>query len=611
MCDDTLFQSQVSKRNTNFSNCEVSNRINTIINQSLCSWILAEAQRCCISSEDLVIDESLQTPTSDWQIYLLLLSLEHARLSSASTPHNEVIPVENPFESMADTPCYQGKPANVPERSMSDYSSLQLLTKSDILKALHNLQESHPYTEFFYHAPSQCMLLVAHTGYDGTRMHMFCECSHCHTNVGFQKFLKYIAEPHCKCLNSGITEERCSDTCDGNDSFSQCFEDEQTETIVGYNTGDLLLHLQSSRFTFFTSDGVQVRVDKQGFVESSISIHVSLLTAEGHKISCVKSDHFECGLYEQFEGGSTNHIQINQPPKGLNHMSFFASLSNGIKVATSYYGPNGNGCLLNMPTMNSKILSPEPLSISHQISSQKTGRKKDLQQNVADMEILEGAEMEVHNAEKKYEQECRSLANHNKYQHLFATTLCGLKLHTHIFSPENSKSDISDEGRMILVKQEYCKTAEKTSDQGIYERYRYYLPGGLLVYSMNDESIIIHTANGSIYRTAMDCERNHYYSQRSLHPTGKKLRDTFQEVEGRIRSASEATGLNSRQLWVITLPSGQRYLWKQRSYEHEEDESEDDWYGLPVPLEDVPCFISSDPVTKQVSCSVHSIYMVM
>lgn len=575
--------------------------MNMIINQSLNSWILTEARRCSINSGDLVIDdESLQNSKNDWQIYLLLLSLEHARFSSASTPQNEVISrlsVGNPFESLD----YQRKTANKSERSMSDYHFLQLLTKVDVFRALRNLHESHPYTQFFYHAPSQCVLLVAHTGYDGTRMHKFCECSHCHTNVGFQKFLKYIAKPHCECLSSEIAEDRCN----VNHSSSQWSEDESIETIIGYNTGDCLLHLQSSHFTFFASDGVQVHVDKQGFIESSLCIHVSLLTAEGHKICCAKS---ECGLDEQCEGGSTNDLHTHQPAKGLNHISFFASLSNGMKVATSYYGPNGNGFLLNMPTINSKVVSPEPLSSSHHISPEKSSKKKDIQQNVAGVET-QGAEMEVPNAEKKYVQEHQSFANHNKCQHLFATTLCGLKTHTHIFSPLNSEATYSNEGRMILVKQEYYKTAEKTSDQGVYERHRYYLPSGLLVYSMSDESITIHSADGSIYRTAMDCEYNQYYSQRSLYPTGKKVRDNFQDVEGQMQSASQATGLNLRQLWVITLPSGQRYMWKQSYCEHEEDDTRDDGYSLPVPLEDVPCFISSDPVTEQVSCCMHLIYM--
>lgn len=570
--------------------CHVDDFNKFIVDQSLYSRILNQIPRHCIETDEVRVDDGFQISRSDLHIHSILLSLEHAKLSNASTPCSSINGVTH---QLVDFPVDKDSKKSIklpsPMKSMSTctYSSLQLLTKAGVFKALHTLQETHPYTEIFYHALSQCAVLVVHTGYDGRRTYKFNESTQCHTNVGFHNFLKYLHKPICPGVMSGSLEESHTDDCERNDHCSQHSTDEsyltdhaaitQTGTIVGYNMGDSLLHLQSSRLTCFTSDGIQVHVDKHGFVESSVFIGVSLLTPDGHKISCVKYDHFESELEEQCNVANDDPY-INQPTKGLQHMSLYVSLNNGMKIATSYYGPNGNGCLVNMPVVS---------------------RRQHHQNAVGELELSQCTKMEVHNTEKqcKAELEYQILTSHNQYQHLFATTSYGLKTHVHIFSPLTPNVSSTNEGRKILVKQERYKTTKRFSLPIDSEIYRYYLPGGLLICVMDNQSLVIHCADGSIYHTATACEYDNY-SRRSLQLSGDHSH--FKEIQSQIRSISETVGVKTEQYWVVTLPAGQQFLYKQKHL-NDSQETKEDSSNLLMPLEDIPCSITTDPVTKQVS----------
>lgn len=573
--------------------------------------------------------ESLQISWSELHIYLVLLSLEHAKLLNASTPHSNIgsfsqLMFDDSFESVDDRSSFSGisvKQVN-PLRATSDYSSFELLSKAAVLETLHHLQGTHPYVEFFYHRPSQCTILVAHTGYDGTRMHKYDVHTHCHTNIGFQTFLKFVAEIYSKSVTEGRDSDHSthlySDVCERNGSSFKCFSEEyslsnlstvpQIETTIGYNVGDALLHLQSSYSTIFTSDGVQVHVEKQSFFEDSVFVGVSLLT-EGHKIGCIKSDYFDNGLDEQFDDSTINELEIQQPTNSLDHLSMYAFLSNGLKVTTSYYGPNGNGCLMNMPTVNT--IQSDPSSHLVHLPPQKIDNKHDRQQNVIkDLEPLQDTEMEIQKAEMQFKEECQLFASHNRHQHLFATTSYGLKTHIHVFIPQKVASSTSNESRKVFVKQEHYKTTqwlERQLEERLDETCRYYLPDGILVYSISDGSLIIHCSDGSIYRTATDSECDQYYhTQRLVLPTDQNRKGHLQvlEIHNQIRSASEIISVKRKQIWVVTLPNGKRFLWK-----HEDivdccepgDDTANDRSTSPIPIDDVPCLVTTDPITKEVS----------
>ena len=557
------------------------------VNQSLYTRILNEIQGH--SEEGLINDEKVLISQSDLYLYLILLSLEHACLSSASTPRNDnsLTPqhiFDCPLKVIAKT-CSPTKPVDDFKKDISEYSSFELFSKAGVLKTLRIIQETHPYIELFYHALSHCTVLVAHTGYNGSRMHTYNQQACCHSNFGFYTFLKCVDETQRK----SVTEGRYNDKGEKSDSTFDHHSEEDfvsnhssMSQLCGYNVGDTLLHLQSSFFTFFTSDGVQVHVEKQGFIENSASVSVSVLTAEGHKISCVKSD---CGLDELCSDSFRNNFQA---VKGLDHMLMLAFLSNGLKVATCCNVLSRTDSFMHKNSKRESSLSS--------LSPQKTCESLNQQQTAtSNSEPSLCTEAEKPNKEKEEDQ---VLAYPNEYQHLYAATSYGLGVHVYVALPPKPDLSVSNEGGKILVKQEHYKIMEMLPTE-VNEVYRYYLQEGLLVYFMNDESLIIHCADGSIYRTATKNECYQYHAHQPMHPTPT---DHFQflEIRSQIMYISEIFRISSKQIWSLTLANGQCYLWKQT------DASKQDNGELMklIPIEGIPCSVTTDPVTKQVSYTI-------
>ena len=525
-------------------------------------------------------DERILISDSDLHLYLILLSLEHVCLSSASTPRNNKNGLTS--ESIFDQPLkVVGDTTTKPLddfHNISEYSSFELFSKSGVLQTLHIIQETHPYVEGFYHASSHSMVLVAHTGYSGSRTHSYDIQAHCHSNIGFYNFLKYVDEA----LYESVSEDKSTEQQDT--SFVDQLEDDYSSDhsaipgLYGYNVGDTLLHLQSSFSTLFTSDGVQIHVEKQGFLENSATLSVSVLTAEGHKISCVKSD---TELDEVHSVGSRNDSQISQSMEGLNHMLMLAFLSNGLKVATCCNDQSNRSHIIENDSKNS-ILS---------LSSQRndTGSPSQEQSATSNNELSSCTEIETQSTKKENCVTCQ-----NEYHHLYATTSMGLNIHTYITLPSKTELTSNRAGK-ILVKQEYYKLAEMPPKE-VTEIYRYYLQEGLLVYFMSDESFIVHCADGSIYRTATEIERDQYYAQQSLQRI-QKDHFQFHKMKNQIMSISEIFGIKSKQVWLLTLAGGQCYLWKQ----NDASKPNNDGSIEVLPIEGVPCSATTDPVTKQVS----------
>lgn len=514
-------------------------------------------------------DEGALISDTDLQLYLILLSLEHVSLSSASTPRNNKNALtshnicDQPLKVVGDTPT---KPADDFNQDISGYSSFELCSKSGVLQTVHNIQETHPYVEVFYHASSHCTVLVAHTGYSGSRAHSSDVQANCHSNVGFYNFLKYVDEAEC---------ESFSDEQDV--SFVDQLEDDCSSDhsaiprLYGYNVGDTLLHLQSSFSTFFTSDGVQIHVEKQGFLENLATLSVSVLTAEGHKISCVKSD---IGL-DEIHVSSRSDSQIRQSVEGLNHMMILAFLNNGLKVATCCSGSSRAHTIVN--DKSNSGLSPQRID---------TESPRQEESATSNAERPPCAEVETQSAENE---SCMTFRN--EYHHLYATTSLGLSIHTYVALP--SKSELK--AGKILVKQKFYNEMPPNE---VTEVYRYYLQEGLLVYFMNDESFIVHCADGGIYRTATKIECDQYCAQQSLQLT-KKDHFQFQEMKRQLMSISEMFKMKSKQVWLLTLADGQCYLWQQS------DAKSGDESVQVLPIESVPCSVTTDPVTKQVSCYMY------
>lgn len=545
------------------------------INQSLYTRILNENQR---NSEEMQIDdERVLISENDLHLYLILLSLEHVHLSSASTPRNSKNGLtsrcisDQPLEGVGDTPT---KPIDNFRDEIAEYSSFELVSKSGILQTLHSLQETHPYLEVFYHASSRCMVLVVHTGYNGSRAHSYDVQAHCHSNIGIYNFLKHVDEAQYESFSEdGSTEQQ-------DVSFVDQLEDDCLNNhsaippLYGYNVGDTLLHIQSSFSTFFTSDGVQIHVEKQGFLESSSTLSVSVLTAEGHKISCVKSDTGLDGVH------NVGDLQTCQSMEGLNHMLMCAFLSNGLKVATSYSGPSSAHTIVNESENSISSSSPQR-SDAESLNIEQTA--------TSNTEHSSCTEVETQNAKKETRQD--------EYHHLYATTSLGLSIHTYVALLPKSELTTSNKLGKILVKQEYYKTGKNMSSKEVSEVHRYYLQQGFLVYIMNDESVIVHCVDGGIYRTATKIECDQYHAQQSLQQI-QRNHFQLQKMKNEIMSISDIFGIKSKQIWLVTLANGQCYLWKRADASKPDD---NDGSVQVLPIEGIPSSITTDPVTKQVS----------
>lgn len=546
-----------------FNDCHFDDVVNPALNQSLSSRILTEVQRSAVlNSNGVILDyELFPFSRSDLHIYSILLSLEHAQFSNASSPYNNLSDVL-PLNWLSGRDCCR--------RDLSSYSSLQMLSKVSLNKSIQTLQETHPYIDFFHHPLSQSTIVVASTGYDGARMHNFSVCSHSHSNIGFQKFVKYVSK-----LLLGETETKeiniSSSQHLGDNSFSSHNDDSATEieAFVGYNTGDSLMHLQNSHFTFFTSDGAQVHVDNQGFLESSKFIGVSVLTAEGHKLGCVMSNLFGHEMEECY----TDESQVHS------NMTFYASLNNGLKIATRYYDPDRGGCLQNRGKNKADLASHQQNVIANVNPPPHTE---------VDAEGMDGLQ-----------QKDQMFTSHNRYQHLYVTTSSELLTHVHVVSSlecECKKSQV----KKILVRQE--KYISGTSNQEVL----YYLPNGILVHFHNKTSLIIYCADGSMYRTVLDSEYDLCCYVGSTHPSDNNSSNhsSFLEVQSRLRSTLETLEVKTEGLWIITLPNGEHYMLQQMQGDHDEEnitDETDNWSSLPLQLEDIPSFVATDPFTKQVS----------
>lgn len=516
-------------------------------------------------------DERVLISDNDLHLYLILLSLEHVCLSNASTPRNSKNGLTSQY--ISDRPLKVVGDATTKStdnfsnlKEISEYSSFELFSKSGVLQTLHIIQETHPYIEVFHHASSNCMVLVAHSGYCGSRAHSYDVQAHCHSNIGFYNFLKYNID---EAQYENVSEDEFTEQQDT--SFVDQLEDDNSSNLsaiprfYGYNVGDTLLHLQSSFSTVFTSDGVQIHIEKQGFLENSATLSVSVLTTEGHKISCVKSD---VGLVS-----SRNDSQIRQSVEGLNHMLMMAFLSNGLKVATCCSGSNRAYTTINDNKNSISSLSPQKIDIESPVQEKSA---------TSNTEPLPCAEEETQSARKE---SCQ-----NEYHHLYATTSLGLNIHTYVALP----SELELKTGNILVKQKYYKVAELPPEE-VTEIYRYYLQEGLVVYIMNDDSFIIHCADGGIYRTATKTECDQYYAQQSVQLM-KTDHFQFHEIKKQIMSISELFETKSKLVWLVTLADGQCCLWQQN------DATDNDGSIQVLPIEGVPCSVTTDPVTKQVSC---------
>lgn len=160
---------------------------------------------------------------------LILLSLENVELQSASTaptdnfnqPHVSALLFDHPFklnivsEDMSLVPYCQSLSSKsskstkdeeeVPtmpssytlmvdkvHRNMKEFSTLEVYEVNGLLQELLSAHATHPYMAIYEHKHSESIVLVLHTGFDGSPVHTYKSSSLIHTKVGFQNYLQYI-----------------------------------------------------------------------------------------------------------------------------------------------------------------------------------------------------------------------------------------------------------------------------------------------------------------------------------------------------------------------------------------------------------------------------------
>lgn len=173
--------------------------------------------------------------TSKFNHALMLLSLEHVLLQTASTPpqhsyanpslssllfdhpfdletvskERSVVPISevNSSTSLPSGPISYTLQLGKTHCSLEHYSVLEFLETNGLLQVLISLQFTHPYIEVFKHQHSESLILVVHTGFDGSPKHEHKLSSHTHTRVGFQNYLQYVAERYNHLIDEAVEED--------------------------------------------------------------------------------------------------------------------------------------------------------------------------------------------------------------------------------------------------------------------------------------------------------------------------------------------------------------------------------------------------------------------
>lgn len=393
-------------------------------------------------------------------------------------------------------------------------------------------------------------------------------------------------------------------------------EFQERKLFPGYDVGDTVLLTKGTVTTQFTADGSQILTKHCQFAEGQKQVNVSLLN-HGHTITAslvwktsdmtkahrddnIKpSNGGEIGDYESEDGEKTPPAVIAgvpQPPESVAFASLYASFNNGLSLALSHYGPNGNGelpynpprpSILDEPTRPDSTSGSRPQS-QLGVSSQKLGKKQlEQQQQLLEQQRLleEQQDKERKAANAKFQEQQIMIRRHNKYQQLFVSLPYGLHVHCQVSVDLEADPALNDgsDGQIVVSQSYVTKTngvqrnEEHLLKAAFVEKQRCCLPDGLVVRTLLDNTVIIECADGSVYRTATQEETQQFMEA----VAGSKDRSVTQELEkvpseapARIASTTkvsfadgtekgiskEATKLEQK-VWVVTTSSGHKYLW--------------------------------------------------
>lgn len=192
-------------------------------------------QRAHIHALNHLLDDHENITPTKFNHALILLSLESVSFQTASTspkncygsPSMSSMLFDHPFNlqlvskdtsvvpvsALSNITELPRKPTSYTlqlgevHRNLEDYSVLEMFGTNGLLQELIAMQFTHPYIEVFEHRHSESIVLVLHTGFDGSPSHKHQIASHTHTRVGFQNYLQYVAERYSHLIDEAVEED--------------------------------------------------------------------------------------------------------------------------------------------------------------------------------------------------------------------------------------------------------------------------------------------------------------------------------------------------------------------------------------------------------------------
>ena len=446
--------------------------------------------------------------------------------------------------------------------------------------------------------------------------------------------------------------------------------DEQ-KIFVAYDVGDTPIQKNGSSTVLFIGDGIQVRTEKSFPADCNApetDIMVSIMSS-GHVITCdMIKEKQESELSDDLDTSQnvknghdkenkSNEViaAIPQPPPEIKFAALTATFQESLTVVVSYFGLNGNGQLPFKPRKPSALLSPDPPDItlesrpqSRQIPQKLSKKQAEQQQQLLQQQqqLEEQRKKNRDEAEREYQSHCTALMRQNKYQQLMASTPYGLHVQFHMIIDLEADSLVSDgSDASIFVKQYYpmksqgAKESEAKCISNAYsEKERQYMPDGSVICCMKNGLISILCADGYVYQIANKALSDYYLHKinSNQHNTGntideREIHTTFSAARATIADIPSATsGDNLDVIWLITTPTGNRYLWEQKLPSTSDNEAkknigqdtENTQESTSLPDENpnqtqpTPCIVNlpslkiiqaTDPVTKEVRMYNHCV----
>lgn len=358
----------------------------------------------------------------------------------------------------------------------------------------------------------------------------------------------------------------------------------ERKLYVGYEVDNRVLLMDHLTAIMYPLDGSQVRVKQRKTAERDTTLDVCLLSQQS-LLTCRLTISTSSNKHEQQSAKPTKGTAVLIRPKfPVKEGSFFASLDNGcLTLSTSCYGPFANGQVAvgtdgtagttaketgQSDSTGAGGAQPSPRPGSRGQSPGRKVSKKDLEMQeklMQEQQRLAEEKKEKERLERERQQQEKLLTEQrqNKYLPLYISQSNGLQVQCKVTIDLDCDPSITDgsDGQFV-IRQNY-PTSTGIIDGSV--KLRSIMSSGEVIKCFSDGSVEILTSDGKIMKTASE-------SEKSLMMSASEQLDQVGEME----SATKVTFKDSELLppvtdlpspdeavWMITLPTGERYLWKK------------------------------------------------